>query len=113
MAENFRQAVELSRKQDPMPTLQALAASTGLSLEAVIHHALVRYASDGAEALLAIDPWSLRELIEARRSEDWVKVGSLIDWLEAGLNSERWRRTNPRPALPAGRRSPPSRRTPS
>jgi hypothetical protein len=50
----------------------------------------VRYASSGAEALLAIEPQALRDLIEARKSEDWAKVAALIDWLEAGLESSEW-----------------------
>lgn len=89
--QNFRDAVALSRLVDPMPTLQALADNTGTTVEDVVHHALVRYASDGAEALLALDPRSLRELIAARRAEDWTKVAAIIDWLEAGLESDRWR----------------------
>lgn len=88
---NFRDAVALSRLVDPMPTLAALAGSTGVQLADVVHHALVRYASDGAEALLSLEPWSLRQLIEARRARDWERVASLIDWLEAGLESPRWR----------------------
>jgi hypothetical protein len=47
---------------------------------------LVRYASSGAEALLAIEPVALRQLIEARKAGDWAKVAGIIDWLEAGLS---------------------------
>ena len=54
------------------------------------HDALVRYASSGAEALLAFEPQALRDLIAARKSEDWAKVAALIDWLEAGLQSSEW-----------------------
>ena len=81
----------LSRHVDPRPTLENLARNTGLTYDEVAHHALVRYASSGAEALLAIEPWALRELVEARKAGDWAKVGSLIDWLEAGLESKAWR----------------------
>ena len=88
--ENFRHDVALSRLVDPSPTLEKLAQDTGLSFEAVVHHALVRYASSGAEALLAIEPLALRELIGARRAGDWAKVGAMIDWLEAGLESPNW-----------------------
>lgn len=88
----FQEAVALSRLVDPMPTLEALARSTGTDTAGVVHHALVRYASDGAAALLALDPPVLRELIAARREEDWSKVGALIDWLAAGLDSDAWRR---------------------
>lgn len=90
--QNFRDSVALSRRVDPMPTLRALAASTGAEVEDVVHHALVRYASDGAAALLALDPAALRELVAARRAGDWDKVSALIDWLAAGLESEAWRR---------------------
>jgi uncharacterized protein (TIGR00290 family) len=89
---NFRHDVTLSRLVDPRPTLENLAHSTGLTYEEVVHHALVRYASSGAEALLALDPQVLAELIAARKAGDWEKVAGIVDWLEAGLESDRWRR---------------------
>ena len=88
--QNFRDSVALARLVDPRPTLENLARNTGLSYDDVVHHALVRYASSGAEALLAIEPQALSDLIEARKAEDWAKVGALIDWLEAGLESTEW-----------------------
>jgi len=88
--QNFRDSVVLSLLTDPRPTLENLARSTGLTYEEVVHHALVRYASSGAEALLAWEPHALRELIAARKAGDWLKVGSIIDWLEAGLDSAEW-----------------------
>jgi hypothetical protein len=88
--QNFRTAVALSRLVDPRQTLENLARNTGLTYDDVVHHALVRYASSGAEALLAIEPQALRDLIAARKSEDWAKVADLIDWLEAGLESSEW-----------------------
>jgi hypothetical protein len=89
--QNFRHDVALSRRVDPRPTLENLAHQTGLTYEAVVHHALVRYTSSGAEALLAIEPLALRHLINARKAGDWAKVGAIIDWLEAGLESPHWR----------------------
>jgi hypothetical protein len=85
--QNFRVSVALSMLEDPRPTLENLAGNTGLSYVEVVHHSLVRCASSGAEALLAWDPHALRELIAARKAEDWKKVASIIDWLEAGLES--------------------------
>ena len=85
--QNFRDAVRASLLVDPRPTFENLAANTGLTYEEVVHHALVRYASSGAEALLAIEPQALRDLIAARKAGDWEKVAALIDWLEAGLES--------------------------
>jgi hypothetical protein len=89
--QRFRDLVRSSLLVDPRPTFENLAANTGLSYEEVVHYAQVRYASSGAEALLAIEPEALRQLIEARKAEDWIKVGALIDWLEAGLDSTQWR----------------------
>ena len=89
--QNFRDSVTLSRLADPRPTLENLARNTGLTYDDVVHHALVRYASSGAEALLAMDPQALRDLIVARKAEDWARVAGLIDWLEAGLESTEWR----------------------
>jgi hypothetical protein len=89
--ENFRAAVALSRLVDPSRTLENLAQNTGLTYEDVVHHALVRYASSGAEALLAWEPEALRDVIAARKAGDWAKVGAIIDWLEAGLESPEWR----------------------
>ena len=83
--QTFRDSVALSRLADPRPTLENLARNTGLTYEDVVHHALVRYASSGAEALLALEPHALRELIAALKAEDWKKVAGIIDWLEAGL----------------------------
>jgi hypothetical protein len=84
--QTFRDSAALSRLADPRPTLENLARNTGLTYEDVVHHALVRYASSGAEALLAWEPHALRELIAARKAEDWKKVAGIIDWLEAGLD---------------------------
>ena len=89
--QSFRESLALSRLVDPMPTLEALARNTGTEVDDIVHHALVRYASDGAAALLALEPHALRELIAARRAEDWEKVRALIDWLAAGLDSAAWR----------------------
>ena len=84
--QSFRDSLALSRLIDPRPTLENLAGNTGLTYEDVVHHALVRYASSGAEALVAWEPHALRELIAARKAEDWKKVAGIIDRLEAGLD---------------------------
>ena len=70
---------------DPMPTFTTLSETTGVPVETLVHFALVRWASAGAEALLAVEPQVLRELIAARRREDWTAVAGIVDWLEAGL----------------------------
>jgi hypothetical protein len=81
----FARQAELSLIVDPMPTFQNLSRSTGVPVDTLAHHALVRWASAGSEALMAIEPQALRDLIEARRREDWATVAGIIDWLEAGL----------------------------
>jgi hypothetical protein len=70
---------------DPMPTFRALSETTGVPVDDLVHLALVRWASAGAEALLAIEPQVLRDLIAARDREDWPAVAGMIDWLRAGL----------------------------
>ena len=89
--EAFRNDVALSRLVDPRPTLENLARNTGLTYQDIVHHALARYASSGAEVLLSIEPYALGELIDARKAGDWAKVGAIIDWLEAGFQSPEWR----------------------
>lgn len=87
----FAAAVRDSLAVDPLPTIRALAESSGIAEADIIHFALVRWASAGSEALLAVEPAALRELIAARGAQDWPKVAGMIDWLAAGLESDRWR----------------------
>ena len=69
---------------DPMPTFRALSAETGVPVETLVHLALVRWASAGAEALMAVEPQVLRDLFAARARDDWGAVAGILDWLEAG-----------------------------
>jgi len=80
----FARRAEDARLVDPLPTFEALSHATGVSVEAIVHLALVRWASAGAEALLSVEPQVLDELIDARHREDWPAVAGIIDWLEAG-----------------------------
>ena len=81
----FARTVEASGAVDPMPAFRNLSEATGVPVDALVHHALVRWASAGAEALMATEPQALRDLIAARRREDWDAVAGIVDWLEAGL----------------------------
>jgi hypothetical protein len=83
--QQFAAQAEASLVVDPMPTFTALSDATGVPVETLVHFALVRWASAGAEALLAIEPQVVRELIAARGREDWTAVAGIVDWLEAGL----------------------------
>jgi hypothetical protein len=86
---NFRRAVADSRLVDPMRTFRGLSETTGIPVDDLVHHALARWASAGSEALLLIGPEVLRELVAARRAGDWVKVGGIVDWLEAAWEQAR------------------------
>jgi hypothetical protein len=81
----FARQTELSLTVDPMPTFENLSKATGVPVDALVHYALVRWTSAGAEALLSIQPQALTDLIEARKAEDWPKVAGIVDWLESGL----------------------------
>jgi hypothetical protein len=83
--QEFASHAEQALAVDPMPTFTALSKETGVPVQTLVHLALVRWASAGAEALMAIEPQVLRELIAARAREDWSSVAGIIDWLEAGL----------------------------
>jgi hypothetical protein len=87
--ERFRVLVGESLRVDPMPTFARLAESEALPVEAVVHYALVRWASAGAEALMSIEPSVLRDLFAARKREDWKAVAGIVDWLESGWGGER------------------------
>ena len=81
----FAAQAEAALAVDPMPTFRALSETTGVPVDTLVHLALVRWASAGSEALMAVEPQVLRDLIDARAREAWNAVGGIIDWLEAGL----------------------------
>ena len=80
----FAADVAASRAADPMPTFENLSQATGVPVDDLVHHALVRWVAAGSEALLAIEPEMLRRLYEARDREDWDAVAGIVDWLRAG-----------------------------
>jgi hypothetical protein len=86
--EAFRQAVQGSALQDPMPTLEALAGSVGLTVDEIVHHALVRWVAAGSEALMSLDSLALEDLIAARKREDWKAVAGIIDWLKVDRSGQ-------------------------
>jgi hypothetical protein len=80
----FARRVADARAVDPMRTFAALSAETGVPVDDLVHYALVRWASAGAEALMSLDPQVLDELVAARARKDWTAVAGIIDWLDAG-----------------------------
>jgi hypothetical protein len=80
----FAATVDASKVQDPLPTFRRLSEETGIPVDDLVHHALVRWVSAGSEALMSVEPRVLDNLAEARRREDWIAVAGIIDWLRSG-----------------------------
>jgi hypothetical protein len=80
----FARRAEDALVVDPMPTFSALSGVTGVPVDTLVHFALVRWVSAGSEALLAVEPQVLHDLVDARRREDWDAVAGIVDWLAAG-----------------------------
>jgi hypothetical protein len=80
----FAETVAASKLQDPGPTFERLSQETGVPVDDLIHHALVRWVAAGSEALMALEPRVLQDLVDAREREDWAAVGGIIDWLRTG-----------------------------
>jgi N-glycosylase/DNA lyase len=83
----FASRVAEAKAQDPKPTFTALAESTGIPVDELVHYALVRWAAAGSELLMAVEPQALRDLVAAREREDWEQVAGIIDWLESGRSA--------------------------
>jgi hypothetical protein len=81
----FAATVEASKVLDPLPTFRRLSEETGIPVDDLVHHALVRWVSAGSEALMSMEPRVLDDLAEARRREDWTAVAGIIDWLRSGI----------------------------
>ena len=83
----FRAEVAASRLVDPMPGIDVLAANLGVPVDDVVHHALVRWSSAGAEALMAAPPEMLVALRDAADAGDVVRVQGIVAALLAGWDS--------------------------
>lgn len=83
----FRAEVAASQLVDPLPGLQVLADSLGVPVDHVVHHALVRWSSAGAEALLAAPPEMLAALRDAADAGDVQRVQGIVDALLAGWDA--------------------------
>ena len=82
--EDFREQVAAARRQDPGPTLRSLSAFTGVPVADLEHYALVRFVAAGSEAILALGPDPLADLVAAREAQDWERVAGIVDWIAAG-----------------------------
>ena len=83
----FRAEVAASRLVDPMPGLEVLARSLDVPVGDVVHHALVRWSSAGAEALLAAPPDMLVALRDAADAGDVERVRGIVAALLAGCDA--------------------------
>ena len=83
----FRAEVAASRLVDPMPGIDVLAANLGVPVDDVVHHALVRWSSAGAEALMAAPPEMLVALRDAADAGDVHRVQGSVAALLAGWDS--------------------------
>ena len=70
-----------------MPGIEVLAGELGLPVDDVVHHALVRWSSAGAEALMASPPEMLVALRDAADAGDVDRVRGIVDALLAGWDS--------------------------
>jgi Family of unknown function (DUF6027) len=93
---NFKREVAEYTRNDPLPTLRQLAATTGIPLDALVRYVLVKWTSEGSEALLAMGPRMIQRLnavcdraeaentIEARlRAYDQLR--QMLAWLNLPL----------------------------
>lgn len=92
---NFKADVACYTSADPLPTIANLSRNTGIPVECLIRYVLVKYASSGADALLAMRPVALRQMEEhvaaaegegsdAARLRAYEALKSMIAWLALG-----------------------------
>ena len=92
---NFKADVACYTTADPIPTLENLSRGTGIPLGCLIRYVLVKYATSGSDALLAIDPIVFRQMrehvrgaerdgSEAAKLKAYEALKAMIAWLEIG-----------------------------
>ena len=92
---NFKADVAAYTTSDPLPTLRNLSAATGVPLASLVRYVLVKYASSGADALLAMSPIVVQQMdqhiqraeeknsVEARLAA-YESLRQMIAWLKLG-----------------------------
>ena len=94
---NFKREVAEYSRADPLETLQALSARTGIPVAALARYALVKWAAEGSEALLALGPqtvlrmWRVIEEGEAAGTDEarlaaYETLREMVSWLRAPLD---------------------------
>lgn len=95
---NFKHDVALYSKLDPLSTISNLADRVDVPVGALCRYILAKWASAGAEALLALGPTAvvrMAETIEAaeaadsdgQRLEAYHSIASQISWLRSPLDN--------------------------
>jgi hypothetical protein len=93
---NFKAEVAVYSRPDPLPTLENLSRATGVPVPCLVRYVLVKYASSGADALLAMQPIVLQQMegriaeaerigTEEARLEAYQALRQMISWLALGL----------------------------
>jgi hypothetical protein len=92
---NFKAEVALYSTVDPLPTLERLSQATGIPVPCLIRYVLVKYTASGADALLAMTPWAVRQMqdhiaraeaagTESARLAAYQALRHMVAWLALG-----------------------------
>ena len=96
---NFKADVALYANLDPLATLRGLGEATGLSVGALAHYVLARYATTGSAGLLELGPtmverlWAPVALAESSGTDEarlaaYHELRVLLSWLRVPLESD-------------------------
>jgi hypothetical protein len=92
---NFKAEVALYSTAEPLPTLERLSQATGIPVSCLICYVLVKYTASGADALLAMTPWVVRQRqdhiaraeaagTESARLAAYQALRHMVAWLALG-----------------------------
>lgn len=94
---NLKAEVACYTAHDPLPTLERLSAGTGIPVECIVRYVLVKYAASGSDAVLAITPVVLRQMLDiVNRAENggadaklaaYESLKQIVQWLALGSAS--------------------------
>ena len=92
---NFKADVALYSAADPLSTVRNLSEGTGVSVGAIVHYVLARWASEGSAGLLEIGPTMVNRLVavcdgaeragtDEARLAAYRQLRQMLSWLAAG-----------------------------
>lgn len=92
----FKRDVAERTRLDPLPTFRQLSVRTGVPVSALLRYALVRWAAEGSDALLALGPrtverlWEVVAVAEAAgtdqaRLDAYERLRHMLAWLRVPL----------------------------